>query len=146
MASIAVTVCNAIVEALNGHSFSQPVTAIRTNVPKYELRKDDGLKIQVVPSAQGTAHATRGDLDWQPMIDIGIQKYVDNDDTDVDVLLELVDEIILFLMAVGRKFANHVVMSTRNEPIYDVESLDRLRMFFSVVTLELRALVGVEQV
>ncbi|HPD17396.1 MAG TPA: hypothetical protein PLE19_20860 [Planctomycetota bacterium] len=131
-------IAEAVVTALNGHTFSQPFTAARAYRPVFDLKDLTDLHVTVVPKGVELTTAGRGLAQSDVQIDIGVQKKLTaSDNAGIDPLLGLVQEIAEFVRATGR-FGDAAWVKTENTPIYSQEHLGELRQFTSVLTLTLR--------
>ena len=142
MSSI-IAIVDAVVQALNGHSFSQPFTARRHYVPTFDLKDMKNLHVTVVPRGVEMSTASRTLLQHDVQIDIGIQQKLPADTTSdqarIDTLMGLVQEVADVLRAAGH-FDEAQWVRTENKPVYSPEHLEQLRQFTSVLTLTLRTL------
>ena len=138
-------ITDAVVAALNGHSFSQPFTAKRHYVPTFDLKDMKTLHVTVVPRGVEMATASRTLLQHDVQVDVGIQQKLPapadpvGDQAFVDALMGLVQEVADVLRAVGY-FDEAQWVKSENKPIYSPEHLEQLRQFTSVLTLTLRTL------
>ncbi len=131
-------IADAVVEGLNGHTFSQTFTAARAYLPVFDLKEMKDLHVTVVPKGieMSLANRTQGQDDVQ--MDVAVQKKVASD-ADTDGLMSLVEEIANFIRQT-RVFGPAVWVRSENVPIYSPEHLGELRQFTSVLTLTLRIL------
>ena len=138
-----VDIADAIVAALNGHTFSQPFTAQRCYVPTFDLKEMKDLHVTVVPRGLEMSTASRSLLQDDVQIDVAVQKKLpadtSGDNAAIDALMGLVQEIADFIRSTGR-FGDAVWVKTENKPIYSPEHLEQLRQFTSVLTLTLRVM------
>ncbi|GMV98589.1 MAG: hypothetical protein AMXMBFR83_29380 [Phycisphaerae bacterium] len=135
-------IAEAVVTALNGHTFSQPFTAQRAYRPVFDLKEMTDLHVTVVPKGVELTTAGRGLAQSDVQIDIGVQKKLAaSDNAEIDPLLGLVQEIAEFVRATAR-FADAAWVKTENTPIYSQEHLGELRQFTSVLTLTLRVMTA----
>ncbi len=133
-------IADAIVAALNGQTFSQPVTAERAYRAAFDLQEMKDLHVTVVPKGAELTTAGRGLAQSDVQIDIGVQKKLaTGDDAEIDELMGLVQEIAEFVGAT-RQFGEAVWVKTENTPIYSQEHLGELRQFTSVLTLTVRVM------
>jgi hypothetical protein len=141
MALIA-NIAEAVVTALNGHTFSHPFTAQRAYRPVFDLKEMTNLHVTVVPKGVELTTAGRGLAQSDVQIDIGVQKKLASaDNAEIDPLLGLVQEIAEFVRSTGR-FGDAVWVKIENTPIYSQEHLGELRQFTSVLTLTLRVMTA----
>ena len=138
MATIA-EVATAVVATLNAGSFSQPFTAVRHYLPRFELPEMATLKVSVVPKgiASQALDRNRDRVDYR--IDVAVQHKTGVDLATLDALMTLVEEIADYLQAtplVGYPQARCVEMV--NEPVYAPEHLEEFRQFTSVLTFTYR--------
>lgn len=139
-------IADAIVAALNGHTFSQPFTAQRAYRPVFDLADMTDLRVTVVPRGVELSVSGRGLAQSDVQIDIGVQKKLaSGDNAEIDAQMELVQEIGEFVRATGRfglpaGAGEAVWVKTDNTPIYSQEHLGELRLFTSVLTLTLRVM------
>jgi len=135
-------IAEAIVGALNGHTFSRPVVAARAYRPIFDLKDMTDLHVTVVPKGVELTTAGRGLAQSDVQIDIGVQKKLAaGDNGEIDALIGLVQEIAEFIRATGR-FGDAAWVKTENTPIYSQEHLGELRQFTSVLTLTLRVMTA----
>ncbi|MCL2701964.1 MAG: hypothetical protein FWE88_09790 [Phycisphaerae bacterium] len=136
---------DAIVAALNGHSFSRPFTARRCYVPTFDLKDMKTLHVTVVPRGVELSTASRSLIQHDVQVDVAIQQKLPasadptGDQAAIDALMGLVLEVADVLRAVGR-FGEAQWVKSENSPIYSPEHLEQLRQFTSVLTLTLRML------
>jgi len=137
-----IDIADAIVTALNAHSFSQPFTARRHYVPTFDLKEMKNLHVTVVPRGVEMTAANRSMIQNAVQVDIGIQQKLPapaspaGDQAAIDTLMGLVEEIADFVRATGR-FGDAAWVKMENTPIYSPEHLEQLRQFTSVLTLTL---------
>jgi hypothetical protein len=135
-------IADAVVAALNGRTFSQPVTAERAYRAAFDLQEMKDLHVTVVPKGVELTTAGRGLAQSDMQIDIGVQKKLaTGDDAEIDELMGLVQEIAEFIRAM-RQFGDAGWVKTENTPIYSQEHLGELRQFTSVLTLTLRVMTS----
>jgi len=138
-------IAEAVVLALNGHTFRQPFTAQRAFRPVFDLAEMKDLHVTVVPKGVELSTAGRGLAQSDAQIDIGIQKKLaapeSGDNVEIDALMGLVQEVAEFVRATGR-FGDAAWIKTENTPIYSAEHLGELRQFTSVLTLTLRVMTA----
>jgi len=131
-------IAEAVVTALNGHTFSQPFRAARAYRAAFDLAEMKDLHVTVVPKGVEMSTAGRGLSQSDVQIDVGVQKKLaGGENTEIDALMGLVQEIAEFIRSTGR-FGDAVWVRTENVPIYSQEHLAELRQFTSVLTLTLR--------
>lgn len=135
-------IADALVTALNGQTFSQPVTAARAYRAAFDLQEMKDLRVTVVPKGLELITAGRGMAQSDVQIDIGVQKKLaTGDDAEIDELMGLVQEIAE-LIRTTRQFGDAVWVKTENTPIYSQEHLGELRQFTSVLTLTLKVMTS----
>ena len=135
-------IADAVVTALNGQTFGQPVTAIRAYRAAFDLQEMKDLHVTVVPKGVELVTAGRGVEQSDVQIDIGVQKKLaTSEDAEIDALMGLVQEIAEFVRAT-RQFGAAVWVKSENTPIYSQEHLGELRQFTSVLTLTLRVMTA----
>jgi hypothetical protein len=144
MAAAIVTLADAVVAALNANAFTAPYAslgAVRHYSPTFDLKDFETLSVQVIPRGLATPGvATRGkarQVDYQ--IDVGIFKRVaDLTTATVDPLMLLVEEVADFLFRTALASGNPPSVGVANEPIFDPESLDQMKLFQSGITATYR--------
>lgn len=135
-------IADAIVAELNGATFSQPVTAVRSYLPQYDLTEMQNLHVTVVPKGVvlGSADRSRGQGDYS--IDVAVQrKFAAGDNADLDGLTNLVEEIINHFR--GRRLDSYpdaAWLKTEQTVLYAPEHMAELRQFTSIVTFTYRVL------
>jgi hypothetical protein len=137
MSSVIVGIADAVTEALNGATLSQPVTAQRSYLPRFELPEMAQLKVTVVPSAVEITTAGRNRATERYRIDIGVQKKLASEDVaEVDALSGLAQEIadhFRFKRLAG--YPSAVWVRTEHEPLYDPAHMEQMRQFTAVIRL-----------
>ncbi len=138
--STIVEVADAMVASLNGASFSQPFTAVRSYLPAVELAELKDLHVTVIPKSEAITVATRESDYFEPVIDVGIQKKVDpNDAAQMDAMCDLVQEIIDHLRHRRLEaMPDAAWLSIEHEPVFAPEHLDQERVFTSVLSVTYR--------
>ncbi len=135
-------IADAIVAAVNGHTFSQPFTAQRAYRPVFDLADMTDLHVTVVPKGVELFTAGRGLTQSDVQVDIGVQKKLAaGNNAEIDALVGLVQEVAEFVRVTGR-FGDAAWLRTENTPIYSAEHLGELRQFTSVLTLTLRVMTA----
>ena len=129
----------AVVTELNT-GFPAEFTAERTPLPGAKLDELTDLKVSVVPKSMEPVQVTRGTRALDVTIDVGIQKKLGAGlEAEVESLCGLAERILKFFPghalseAPGAQFQSVV-----NDPIYDPEHLQQLRVFTSVVSVTYR--------
>ena len=135
-------IADAVVAELNGATFSQPVSAVRQYLPKFDLPEMQTLHVTVVPKAVvlATSDRARGQGDYS--IDVAVQKKFETEDNaELDALTSLTEEIADHLR---RKrltaYPDAAWLKTEQSVLYAPEHMDELRQFTSVLTLTYRVL------
>lgn len=135
-------IADAIVAQLNGATFGQPVTAVRSYLPQYDLTEMQSLHVTVVPKGVvlGSADRSRGQGDYS--IDVAVQrKFAAGDNADLDGLTNLVEEIIDHFR--GRRLDSYpdaAWLKSEQAVLYAPEHMAELRQFTSIVTFTYRVL------
>jgi len=141
--AVAVSIAEAVLVGLNGHTFSQPLTAERQYRPQFELPDMKTLRVSVVPRALKTSGGTRGQAGNECAVDVAVQKKLDTEENaEIDPLIGLVEEIADFVRTTRRfaTFPDAVWVRTENDPLYSLEHLEELRQFTSVLTFTFQLL------
>ena len=130
-----------IVVELNAHLFAEAFTAVKAHAPHYDLKDMGVLHVTVVPIGISMEMADRARTQYDIEIGIAIQKkpYDAEDESEIDALLSLVEEIATF-MRDTRVFAPGTWVASENTPIYSSEQMTELRQFTSVLNVTLRAI------
>lgn len=87
-----VTLCEAVVDFLNGESYSQSFTATRTNAGVNQLEDTNDLQVTVFPGDYQVEIESRDAWRRTYSVFVVVQKNTDTKD-DEDEMLELVEEI-----------------------------------------------------
>ncbi|MCC6910375.1 MAG: hypothetical protein IT430_20765 [Phycisphaerales bacterium] len=129
---------DAVTESLNGASFSMPFTAERLHQPSFNLAGLATLRVSVVPKSETIATASRANSFFDCAVDVGVQKKV-ADDTEIDVLLDLVEEIADHLRLKRLdEYPSAAWLSIEHDPVVAAEHLDQNRQLTSVLTVTYR--------
>jgi hypothetical protein len=134
-----IAIADAVVEALNAGSFSQPVVAVRHYQPNFELAEMTELKVSVVPRSVTSKGLDRNRDSFDFKIDVAVQKKVEPTAGNLDALMELVEEIADYCRAAPLAGSTNArCVEVENDPVYAMEHLDEFRQFTSVITLTFR--------
>ena len=133
-------IADAVLAELNGHTFSQPLVAVRHYRPIFDLAEMSALHVSVVPKAVAIERLDRSRHQEDYQVDVAVQQKVEAvDNATLDALSGLVQEIAdLFKNVRLAAYPGAACVGVRNEPIYAPEHLDELRQFTSVLTLTFR--------
>jgi hypothetical protein len=133
-----IELADAIVAALNAHTFSQAFTAERGYLPTFDLPEMGTLKVTVVPKADEGKLDTRSSSVHEYDVDIGIQqKPGTTDNAALDPLMRLAQEIADFFLF-GQRPGGTTLITPSVRILYLQEHLAKLGQFTSVVTLTFR--------
>jgi hypothetical protein len=137
-----IDIAGAMVAELNGGTFSKPFQAVRYYKPTFDLKDMKELHVSVVPKGTELSIANRSLAQADIQIDIGVQqKLTSNEPTEIDALMQLVEEIADFLRTHPLTTCPSASwVGAENKPIYSPEHLEQLRQFTSVLTLTYRVL------
>lgn len=123
-------------------TFSQAFTAIRKAIPTHTLKELADLKVIVVPKSVEIEKANRIQDMYTVAVDVGIEKKLSTDiEAEAAALSQLTGEIVEYITRrpladmPGLKWHN-----TQNPAIYDLEMLEEMRVFLSVVTVSYKGL------
>ena len=133
-------IADAVVTELNGHSFSQTLTAVRYYRPVFDLGEMKTLHVSVVPKGVTIERADRSHNQYDFAIDVAVQKkFSSGDATELDPLMSLVEEIAdFFRLRRLTSYTAAIWVRTDNVPVYAPEHLEEFRQFTSVLTLTFR--------
>jgi len=141
MANRLVEVADAVKDLINTGTFSPVVVATRLYAPDFTLEDLANLKVSVIPRSMETTIQTREKARDDAFIDVGIQDKVTDNLADINPLMNLVDDIDLFLRdRIRRKLgapANAGWIAT-TRTAYDLDHLEKLRVFTSILSLTYR--------
>ena len=134
-------ITQAVVDALNAapQPFAEAFTAVRSYRPQFDLEDMTTLHVTVVPRTRDGSTPTRGTAQDKIVIDIAVQKRLDEkigDDGQIDALIDLAERIADFLATAG-PYAGARWVSDENAPVYSREHLTSLHQFTTVVSITL---------
>jgi len=134
---VAVTVAEAVKDALNGHTFTESFTTTRTQLPEFQLKDMGTLHVTVVPRSDAAELLDRRNDIHVVAVDVAIQQRLETVDNDtLDALLALVQEIADFLNR--RAMGDAIWTQTQNDPVYAPDHLRELRQFTSILRITYR--------
>jgi hypothetical protein len=139
--ALSITLCDAVVTALNAATFSEPFQAVRYYQPKFTLEDLEELKVCVVPISKAKSNLSRSTDSIETVIQVGVLKKLDSvENADLDVLTGLVEEIETFCNDL-ELIVNPVstIVGTAINPIFDEKLLNDNRQFTSVIELTVRS-------
>lgn len=139
MSAQSIELAEAVVEAINGHDFGQPILAVRAYLPTWDLKNVKVLRVNVVPFKRVRASESRAQDGIDQTIIIGVQKECDPQDlASVDALVEVVEAIEEFFnrtQITGAQGTKFLWKSDQIEPVFDPKSLLELQVFRSFINL-----------
>lgn len=92
------TIADAVVTALNGHTFTASFTATRGYAVQRKREDLTTLTVTVIPAAVDRSRLTRAKVQADYAVDVSVQKAIDQTDLDSqDTIIDLADEIRLWL-------------------------------------------------
>jgi len=140
-------ISDAAVAALNGHTFGQPFTAVRSYRPVYTREEMKDLHVTVVPGGYAMENLGRGQVQEDYTVEIAVQQAPETtDNVALDPLVGLVEEIRDFFLANRRLAAMPSVICLKaafaagSDRGYAPEHLDQLQQFTSVLALTFRVM------
>lgn len=133
--SIIQTLAEAVRDWLNDadRGFSQEVIAAVKYRPISDLKQLQNLCVSVVPKSQQLVPVSRSQIEFRPMIDIGVQRRIAADGNLAD-LLTLTEEIFR-AFPFGLRLGTGIITAVANDPIYDPEHIDQYQQFLAIITL-----------
>lgn len=138
-----IQIADAAKNLLKSGTFCLEPTIERVIIP--ELTQADikarTLKVSVVPKAIGNEAASRSEDLNEYQVDIGIQKKIEDIETEVPTLLIFVKEVVNFIKRKNlptKPTAKYIGLE--NKSIYDVAHLSEHHVFTTVITVTYRAL------
>jgi hypothetical protein len=138
-------IADAVVTALNGHTFTKPFTAVRSYRPVYTREEMKDLHVTVVPGGYAMENLGRGQVQEDYTVEIAVQQAPEaTSNAALDPLVGLVEEIRDFFLANRRPAAMQNVICLRaafaagSDRGYAPEHLDQLQQFTSVLALTFR--------
>ena len=135
MPSQLIIIADSVRDQLNATAFSQAFVAIRHYEPTYDLHAMPDLHVSVVPRAVSSKSLDRSRDSFDYEIDIAVQKKTESTLSNLDALMELVEEIAdhLRLNGLATYPAAHCVQVS-HQPIYSSDHLHEFRVFTSVLS------------
>jgi hypothetical protein len=133
-------IADAVVTEMNGHTFGQAFTAVRTYDTTLPLEDAGTLRVTVVPKALAEEVASRAADQVDYVIDVGVRKKPSQgSNAELDLLVALVEEIRAFFRR-RRLTAYPGVMCVRTpvEPVFAPEHLREYGQFTSILSLTFR--------
>ncbi len=138
-----IQIADAVKNLLKSGSYCMSPVIERVILPILTTQEqaDKILKISVVPKEVDSEPASRAEDFNEYKVDIGIQKKVENIETEVPILLIFVKEILNFLdrKNLPTKAKAHYA-SMQNKPIYDVKQLAENKVFTTLITVTYKEL------
>ena len=110
-------------------------TAVRSYLPRYDLKDMDTLHLTVVPKTAAQQKAGRRNVQEDLAIDIAVQKrFTEATKTEeIDALVHIVQTI--FDSFVDMQVGDYSVMAVVNDPIYSPVHMEQYNQFTSVITV-----------
>jgi len=129
----------AVADALNGHDFGEPLTAVRGYLPEYKLADLDRLHVTVVPGNMEETPLDRSATLLSPQVQVAVQRRMDPVDVAAgDALMDLAENIAGALRGRRLSLADGSTAeweSAEWSTPYAPEELKSRRLFVAVLTL-----------
>jgi hypothetical protein len=134
--ALSLLVADAVVDEINSQLWSYGISsATRDFRPVSGLKDLEDQKITVIPTGVKSEKMTRGVIDNEVEVQIGIQKKFDEED-ECDDLTELLEEIAgYFLGKTLTTYSSAICLKSQIDPLFSPEHVDALRTFTGVITL-----------
>jgi hypothetical protein len=131
-----VQLLEAVVTELNSGGFSQPFTAARHYLPKFDLKETASLVVAVAPRSF-TSEVLSRERDQETLgVDVGVLKRLASEAaSEIDPLVNLVQELKDRFRAKSITTPAAVCTEIVIDPLYDIDFLDQKRQFVSVLQL-----------
>lgn len=141
--SIEVEVADALVDALNGATFSESFTATRSYRPEHKLADLATLTVTVVPRSTVERRINRAKVELDAVVDVGIQQRCGMDSGSLDTVSALKREVMDWLNA-NPTLASipATLIEIANDPNVAAEHLEGFRLFTSIITATYRTARG----
>ena len=138
--SVITDIADAVAAEINAGTYSQELTAQRLLLPRFDLEDMQSLQVTVVPKSLTTLPGGRAHNQHDFVIDVAVQQKLQTiNDTEIDDLLTLVDEVADQLRFKRlTSYPNAVWLKTENQPVYAQEHLEEMRQFTSILTFTFR--------
>ena len=125
-------------------SFSQPISPVVDIPPTRDLSEIQDLSVIVTPASRTMAAVTRSASFHDIVVHIAIRKGVGAQSLqEVEDLLGLTEEILRFLDRKNLDSPAAQFMGAENDPIYAADVLRESNLFFSLIKVTYRLMVGV---
>ena len=138
--AVIINIADAVVAEMNGHTFSQPFTAVRTYDTTLPLEDAGTLRVTVVPKALADEVASRTTDQVDYVVDVGVRKKPASvSNAEMDPLVTLVEEIRTFFRR--RRLAalpGAMCIRTPIETVFLPEHLREYGQFTSILSLVFR--------
>jgi len=138
--AVIINIADAVVAEMNGHTFSQAFTAVRTYDTTLPLEDAGTLRVTVVPKAltEEVASRTTDQVDYA--IDVGVRKKPASvSNAELDLLVALVEEIRSFFRRRRlTAYPGAMCIRTPIEPVFAPEHLREYGQFTSILGLTFR--------
>ncbi len=137
-----ISTADAVVAAINASGLLAPfpgaLPAVRAYVPQYDLKDMGVLHVTVVPKGIVEAIESRSVVQYDPSVDVAVQK---RGGVDLDPLLDLVVAIAdAFRLKRLPAYPDAVWIRTEHLALFDPDHLANLHQFTSVLTLTFRVI------
>lgn len=132
-----IALADAIVSSLNGGTFDLSFTAVRSFLPLYDLEDLATLRVTVVPSAVADELLNRSQVTREEhLVEIGVQKKVATDHSDVPGLVKLCQDFKTHLRGVNGLTVDDQRMAMTEsvvDPLYIPQHLKERSTFTAVM-------------
>lgn len=136
MAATLIAIADAVAATLNAATFGQPLTAVRSYQPEYGPADTGTLKVSVVPEAIDAERKTRATFEEDHRVSVLFQHRTDMTDSELDALMELVEEVADHLKETPLSGLSGVqCVAVSNAPVFAQDRLAEFREFCSLLVV-----------
>jgi|GEM_PF-3019694 len=137
-----IDIAAAVATELNSQIFSQAFVAQRVYWTTQRLELLTGMRVVIVPAAYERQQLSRSGKEQKDFtIDVAIQKKVANTLTEMDLLMDLVEEIHDYLNdAELIAYPTARIIEVANDPIYSEDHVKQFKVFTSLLVCSYRVL------
>lgn len=140
MAAVIIELADAVAAEIESIPYAA-FSVERKYIPLLELANLESPVVTVVPSALSAVPQTRGSDEFEYTIDAAYHQKIEPTELNLDPLMEQVAEIMDLFRGVNLQLAEAGRLScvqVANAPIYDLEVLDQMNLFRSVMRFTFR--------
>lgn len=138
--SVLTDIADDLVTHLGTLSLSQTFTASRVFLPDFEREQLTGYEVTVYPASESRGVITRAAIEHVYELNVVVRAPVNPaSNPDISAALYFVEQLVTGIK--GQAASGASWLTSENDPVFDLESLQQRHEFLSVITIQYKKVI-----